>query len=646
RPIYNVSLWTTQFLRIVKNFIKLTEVYEIDEDNPIGVRLPDAEHQGHIMKRRKIECKEYKSFDDKYVQIPLKIFNMLSSSKFAPDPRVSLAAIKNLQVGQHFVLPNFGQEPKHFSEGYLGRKLYVTNQMINVWNDISKDQLHSFKRVLSGPMGVGKSYIALYLAARAYAEGWLILYIADAAELDVDTPEKAGKVICEYFLALNRDIVTGDGLEMLVENVTFSSEKDFIIVAEIILGELPKQVERKTLFVIDEHGVLFEEDPPVPKRLHLLSPLMNLTFWAEHYKGVRVIFTGISHAKYEMKYMKNGQNIWWVIYISPLEDNVFDILLVTHPLLKKSGIKEKVKEATNCIPHVRTDQLLNLAQEYYNGLEKNSKNRYYDALTSIFLPNKPTIQFDWHILDLGLIYRFHRDGDFTRYLPICPPAQKAFLKMYKSFDLPKEIKYQLNIGKLSGPQFEEALFNRLVSRSNTTILLQATDLNNRKTNPVKIEFEDYAIIKQPNLSLGSGCDEVLGRGFDGYPRFDFMLGTIFIQVSISSFTKHNNESSKNIEKAFEPMLPQAGITANDINGRNQIEIYLDEIYGPTHSARIDPISRKFNVSKNGKHKPGFRIVYIRGSPGTAKHSTKGKKFPEIAHVTFDEIKRNLFQNVL
>ena len=194
-------------------------------------------------------------------------------------------------------------------------------------------------------------------------------------------------------------------------------------------------------------------------------------------------------------------------------------------------------------------------------------------------------------------------------------------------------------------QFEEALFNRLVSRSNTTTLLQATDLNNGKTSPVRIEFEDYAIIKKPNLSLGSGCDKVLCRGFDGYPRFDFMLGPIFIQVSISSFTRHNSESSKNIKKAFKPMLSQAGITANYIRGRNQIEIYLDEIYGPTHSAKIDPTSHKFDVFKSGNRIPGFRIVYIRGSPGIANHSEKVKQFPDIAHVSFDEIKSQLFQNV-
>ena len=40
-----------------------------------------------------------------------------------------------------------------------------------------------------------------------------------------------------------------------------------------------------------------------------------------------------------------------MIYISLLEDNVFDMLLEAHPLLKKPGIKEKVKKATNCIPH-------------------------------------------------------------------------------------------------------------------------------------------------------------------------------------------------------------------------------------------------------------------------------------------------------
>ncbi|CAB4387899.1 unnamed protein product [Rhizophagus irregularis] len=598
---------------------------------------------------------------------------MLESDKFAPDPRTTFrTAFQNLHVGQSITLPHLGQEPKHFAEGYQGRTLLVTRQMIDIWNKLSADSDHSIKRVLSGPMGVGKSYISYFLASKAYAEEWPILYIADASDLNVASSKKAGNVICRFFLALNKDILTATDLKRIIQHVDYDSKEIEVTIAEEIL-DLIKLADRKSLLIVDEHGVLFEKDP-VPVRIHLLSPLMNLNFWGESYKFARVILTGTAHAKYEREYMKNGQYEFWVIYVGPLQSNVFDILLQLHPVLRIQGIKEEAKKVTNCVPREliylveyikklnititnvncfrkvlnkfeieRVDKILVIAQKYYNDLPKTEKTRYYDALTSMFLPSKPIVQFEWKFLDLGLIYRY-KEG-ITHYLPLCPSAQKALLKLYMSFDLPENIRNQLRVGSLTGEQFEEALFNRLVCKCNTTIQLNATDLNNNNRNVITLHFNDYDLIKNSQLSLGPGSDKVLGRGFDRYPRFDYMLGPIFIQVFISDFTSHNSKSSTNIRQAFEPMSAQAGISLAQINGRNQIEMYLDEMYGTRHSAKIDSQNR-FVVTRNGTRVPGFRIVYIRGSPGTPNHSGKVREFPDVAHVTFEEIKSQLFPNIV
>src|SRR4051794_9879954 len=117
-----------------------------------------------------------------------------------------------------------------------------------------------------------------------------------------------------------------------------------------------------------------------------------------------------------------------------------------------------------------------------------------------------------------------------------------------------------------------------------------------------------------------------------------MLESIFIQVSISDFTSHNNKSST----AFEVMSAQAGISLAQINERNQIEMYLDEMYGPSHSAKMDP-QNKFIVTRNGRCVPEFRIVYIRGSPD---HSGKVLEFLDVVHVIFEEIKSQLFPNIV
>jgi len=199
---------------------------------------------------------------------------------------------------------------------------------------------------------------------------------------------------------------------------------------------------------------------------------------------------------------------------------------------------------------------------------------------------------------------------------------------------------------LKGPEFEEVLFNRLVCKCNTTIQLNSTDINNDNESIVTLYFDDYAVIKPSGLSLGPCYKTVLCRGFDCYPRFDYMVGPIFIQVSISNFVKHNQSTSKNIKKAFEPMAAQAGISIAQINGRNQIEMYLDEVYGPRHSAKIDSTTNKFVVTKNGSLVPGFRIVYICGTPGTPNHPRKVIEFPDIAHITFEEIRSQLFPNIV
>jgi hypothetical protein len=50
--------------------------------------------------------------------------------------------------------------------------------MTDIWDKLSANSDHSIKYVLSGPMGVDKSYISYFLASKAYAEKWKILYIA------------------------------------------------------------------------------------------------------------------------------------------------------------------------------------------------------------------------------------------------------------------------------------------------------------------------------------------------------------------------------------------------------------------------------------------------------------------------------------
>ncbi|PKB99092.1 hypothetical protein RhiirA5_430293 [Rhizophagus irregularis] len=60
-------------------------------------------------------------------------------------------------------------EPKSYGKDYWGRLFLIMEQIIEIWNMLASDSGRSIKRVLSGPMGVGKSYLILFLAAKAFA---------------------------------------------------------------------------------------------------------------------------------------------------------------------------------------------------------------------------------------------------------------------------------------------------------------------------------------------------------------------------------------------------------------------------------------------------------------------------------------------
>ncbi|ORY89843.1 hypothetical protein BCR41DRAFT_403567, partial [Lobosporangium transversale] len=203
-----------------------------------------------------------------------------------------------MHLGDQVHIPSLGLTPKEFEEYNSG--FIITDQMLELWKEISAEQRFSFRRVLSGPMGVGKSYLSYFLAAKGYAEGWLTLYIPDAAILNESSDTKSAKALLRRFFAFNRDILTASDLESLLD---FSEVIDCSIVAARAVFDLFKQKERKTLFIIDEHGELFQKEPYVPDKYPFLKHLMNLNLWQSHYKGSRVIFTGTAHAKYELQIM-------------------------------------------------------------------------------------------------------------------------------------------------------------------------------------------------------------------------------------------------------------------------------------------------------------------------------------------------------
>ncbi|KAG0337159.1 hypothetical protein BG004_007755, partial [Podila humilis] len=284
------------------------------------------------------------------VDLPPGLVSLLNSRVFTPAPRDEFKRhLDNVQVGEEITLPSIGQTPKHYGEGYQGLSFFVTEQMVKMWHLLASNSHTPIRRVLSGPMGVGKSYLALFLAAKAYAEGWLILYVSDANVLTKQTPGSIATQICARFLALNKDILTVDDFQSLLLGHTSEDHEVFVNAATAVLDSLLQQNETKTLLVVDEHGALFEQDPPVPKRHPILNPLMQLAAWRQDSKGARVVLTGTAHAKFEIQYVKNDMSSW-MEFVTPLSDTVFDKLLQKEAILSKAAFEGRMKECTNHVP--------------------------------------------------------------------------------------------------------------------------------------------------------------------------------------------------------------------------------------------------------------------------------------------------------
>jgi hypothetical protein len=261
-----------------------------------------------------------------------------------------------------------------------------------------------------------------------------------------------------------------------------------------------------------------------------------------------------------------------------------------------------------------------------------SKNETRLALADIFLPSSTryTARFDWRFLDFGIVYRVKNKYE-ELHNPICPAAMKALLDLYKSCPLSQAYINALIQDTMDGNQFEDALFQQLTRLSK--IVLETTDLAGKNKFNLNLDIKEFRLLQKPPEKYDKN---VLVHCYIGYPRFDFIFGYKFIQVSISDFASHNKDYAK-LDHAFERS-----------NGKNQIEEYLDAVFGGIHEAKLDITVKyikntkkevkRFKVLKDGWACTDFEIIYICGKPGGANHTRKVEEYPEIRYISYEEIK--------
>ncbi|KAG9061870.1 hypothetical protein KI688_007021 [Linnemannia hyalina] len=663
-PVLLDGLTRKKKLRVTNELSMVFDAAYPEDTIHVIVQRPPPDPQ-YLPQKKRIRIEEgWKPFtasDGIRVDLPPSWIDILASTEFVPEPRAAFAHLKgNVQAGDAIIMPNMGQDPKDFGCYGQGRRLFVTEQMLELWDDMHRDQERTYRRVLSGPMGVGKSYLSYFLAARAYVEGWLVLYISDAAVLDKNKQDESALQVVKRFLALNKDILTGAELAMLLNDYdgTRNISRNAM---SVIFGTLLMSRDRKTLLLVDEHGKLFQRKPYVPDKFKSLVPLKSYHWWGEDAKGSRVVFTGTAHAKYEMEILEMSYRFTSVVFVGPLSRHVFSKLLDTHRRLAAPAIRDEVTAITNCVARElvylsaavkdrpepislddlhkwtkdRTKDFLAIVTVYYKSLDAYSKEQFYKALQQTFLGSTSTIDFEWDFLDLGLIYRGKDVTQIgTQHHILCRPAQWALLELFKTLPLAANTRSRICDGSLSGADFETALCHQLICTTKP-IVLNATDLNGKNSTTITLDFShcDTLQTDKGSTSLGSGHKKALTRGYERYPRFDFMLGLLFIQASISDFESHN-AGSADISKAF---------NVRDANNKNQIERYLNDLYGSDHHAEI--VDNRFVITRNGVRVPEFRIVYIRGSLGKPSHRGLVKKYPDVRHISFEEVREKLFKNI-
>lgn len=190
---------------------------------------------------------------------------------------------------------------------------------------------------------------------------------------------------------------------------------------------------------------------------------------------------------------------------------------------------------------------------------------------------------------------------------------------------------------LDGPQFEDMLFQQLMKLPK--LVLKTTDIAGKNEFDLSLDIKGFDLLQKSSKSYDKN---VLVRCYVGYPRYDFILGYMFFQVSISDFVTHNTGYA-NIDLSF---------NQRNNGGKNQIENYLDGAFGGIHKAEINettkyirnkPITRKkFVVSKNDEACNDFKIIYICGSPSKVNHIRKVEEYPDVRLISYEEIKLKMF----
>jgi len=230
-------------------------------------------------------------------------------------------------------------------------------------------------------------------------------------------------------------------------------------------------------------------------------------------------------------------------------------------------------------------------------------------------------------------------GESRWHYALCLAAERALLDLYFAMPLPNDLilKVLTKKDESTGMEFEQLIWHQLLryGRSNDGITLKTYNLKGDSTDPITIRFNDFHVL-EPNEKFSPKHNDMLVRGNSktSLAHWDYILnGTIFIQVSISTFQVHDKDKYATISNAFE----------KDDFGNNQMESILHAIFKSKFKAELKEGSFKFQKkSKNQWADHNVKCVYLTRQEGAPNHTGKFKQYKDLLYVDFTELSEKLF----
>jgi hypothetical protein len=125
------------FKTIPQDFCNISNLfyYNVEPDLPANKKIRITEG-----------WRRYTASDGKVVDLPPSWIDILASTEFVPDPQTAFDRLKNnFRAGDSIDVPHMGQTPKEFGSHGQGQTLFVTEQMLGLWENMHGDKDRTFR---------------------------------------------------------------------------------------------------------------------------------------------------------------------------------------------------------------------------------------------------------------------------------------------------------------------------------------------------------------------------------------------------------------------------------------------------------------------------------------------------------------------